>query len=586
MPGSPSERDRFWAHATGFGALWGALEVTIGAYLHTVRIPFGGALLAATGAGLMAAQRQVLPVRGASLATGMVTALCKTASPGGVLVGPMAGILTEAALFEAALLFAPRSLVSAAAGGFLAVTWAGLQKILVQFLFYGSTLLELYLAILRKAGEWAGLPDGAGVWAVGAFVGVLGGTGAVVAVAGGRYGRAALRSMALPEVGPTTDPVGRESVVSSPGKPQGGGGLRVWMTILALACIGALVTDSTPGSVVALSVWLTVQALVDRVSFRRLWMPGFWGISLAFALASGLLLGEPDLELAGVELSTSGFEAGVRLLVRGALVFGISCWATRAMASAGILRLAERAGAGRLGLAVTVALGLLPELADRIRDPATPRGRGPGLVAVAVRLAERLARRRDPGCPIVAAVVGPPGSGKTSTMNDLVERLRSRGLRVGGVTQPAIAADGIRTGYRLRDAGSGEEREFARRAGAGRPGFLFDEDGWTWAARRIREARLSADAVIVDELGRIESEGGGHLPAIIEPLAGEQARIRILAIREDRLASVSARVGRPYRVVSAGCNRATLDDLERFVVSFCAGSPEPERPLPEVRTEP
>jgi len=184
----------FWATAAAFGALWGTVEITLGSFLHTLKLPFSGALLASLGAALLVAQRQVAPARGLSVATACIAALCKSLSPGGVILGPMLGIGVEGLLVELALLASPKFVGSAALGGMLAAVWAVFQKVLVQFLLYGATAVELYGAVLKKAGEWLGHAD-AGWWIAAALVGVLALIGAVGGLLGWRVGRDAAREL-------------------------------------------------------------------------------------------------------------------------------------------------------------------------------------------------------------------------------------------------------------------------------------------------------------------------------------------------------------------------------------------------------
>lgn len=183
---------RFWAQVAAFGAAWGAFEITLGATLHAFRIPFAGIALSALGAALLVAQRQLLPDRGASVATAAVAALCKSVSPDGLVFGPMVAMLVEGLLVEAVLLAAPRALLLAALAGALCAVWSAFQKLLTQVVFFGSDVLELYLAALRTAGRAFGIPSGAG-WAVlGAFCLLV----LLVGAAGGLFGRAVGREAA------------------------------------------------------------------------------------------------------------------------------------------------------------------------------------------------------------------------------------------------------------------------------------------------------------------------------------------------------------------------------------------------------
>ncbi len=177
-------RARFWAQAASFGALWGGVEITLGAFIHTMRIPFSGVLLAAFGAAILVAQRQIVPMRGLSLATGAVAALCKSMSPGGVILGPMVGILSEAMAVEFALLFAPRARVGALLAGCLAASVTVLHQVLSLWVYYGGRILDLLFEAVSKVGQLGGTGTDAGWWAVG----LLGNLIIAVGAAGGLLG--------------------------------------------------------------------------------------------------------------------------------------------------------------------------------------------------------------------------------------------------------------------------------------------------------------------------------------------------------------------------------------------------------------
>jgi hypothetical protein len=176
-------RIRFWSHAAAFGALWGAIEITLGSFIHALHIPFSSALLAAVGAVVLVAQRRLLQVRGLTLATAVVAAVCKSISPGGIILGPMIAILLEGVLLELSLSMMPRSPVSAAVGGSLAALWCALQKLIAQLVLFGATVIDLYLALARRSFDWMGLPLEYGWWAVGALLAavvLVGATGGLI----------------------------------------------------------------------------------------------------------------------------------------------------------------------------------------------------------------------------------------------------------------------------------------------------------------------------------------------------------------------------------------------------------------------
>ena len=327
--------------------------------------------------------------------------------------------------------------------------------------------------------------------------------------------------------------------------------------LTALACVAVQFPGSLLLSGLALALWLAVLLVYDRASLARLWLPRFWLMTLLFALGSGLLLGRRSAGgLTGV-ISVEGLQAGLLMVLRGAFVFALASWASRALAGGALERVFGKVGLARLGAALSVAMSLLPELEQHLQQARRRSFGGAGrrlrslrrsvvnLVAQTARLADTLAspaRRRR----VVAAVIGPPGSGKTTLLGKLVAELAGRGVGVGGVLQPAQREDRRTLGYALRALPGGEEQPLARAratAPAGGLGFEFDPAAWTWARSRIGEARRGSPIVVVDELGKLEAAGQGHMPALLEEISGESPGVLLLAVRADCAGAVAERLG-------------------------------------------
>lgn len=185
----------FWAHVAAFGALWGSLEITVGSFLHSLRFPFSGVIMASLGVTLLIAARQIMPRRGVSLATGIIAALCKSISPGGIILGPMVGITLEATLVEIALLALPQARASAILAGSLCALLAAFQKLIAQTIYYGSGIFTLYLSALRRARNWLGLYPTAGWWALAIALGIILALGISAGLIGHSIGRQVLRRL-------------------------------------------------------------------------------------------------------------------------------------------------------------------------------------------------------------------------------------------------------------------------------------------------------------------------------------------------------------------------------------------------------
>ncbi len=188
---------RFWGYAATFGALWGAVEITVGSFLHTIKLPFSGVMLAGVGAALLLALRSLLPVRGVVITAGVVCAGIKLLSPSGAVIGPMVAILVESILVETVLLPTGANAVSGAISGVFASFWAVAQKLITQTLFFGMPVMGIYKGVLQQAERMLHLPASGGAWVAGGFLCIVALVGAILGTTGALVGRSTRRQMAM-----------------------------------------------------------------------------------------------------------------------------------------------------------------------------------------------------------------------------------------------------------------------------------------------------------------------------------------------------------------------------------------------------
>lgn len=187
---------RFWGYAGTFGALWGAMEITVGSFLHAVKLPLSGVVLAGGGAALLLVLRSLLPARGVVLAAGLVCAGVKLLSPAGAVIGPMAAIVVESALVEMTLAPAGANPASGALSGIIVALWAVAQKLITQTIVYGTPVIGIYVGVLRQAEKLLHLPPSRGAWLAGGFLGIVALVGALLGATGALVGRATRAQLA------------------------------------------------------------------------------------------------------------------------------------------------------------------------------------------------------------------------------------------------------------------------------------------------------------------------------------------------------------------------------------------------------
>ncbi|HID87856.1 MAG TPA: hypothetical protein EYP55_10855 [Anaerolineae bacterium] len=147
-----------------FGAIWGALEMTLGSYLHVIIPPpatpliGAGTIMTAIGMVVALIGRLFVPKAGSVLMIGVVTAMLKALSIGGVKLSPMIAIIIECLLAEAGLLLAGRpSRWGFVLAGSLAVLWTFFHKFLASYVFLGRGIYEVYVGMLRKGAQLLGV---------------------------------------------------------------------------------------------------------------------------------------------------------------------------------------------------------------------------------------------------------------------------------------------------------------------------------------------------------------------------------------------------------------------------------------------
>lgn len=166
-----SYKVRDWATIGIFGALWGAVEMTLGTSLNVIFPSFSntffkGVVLGGIGVAVALTGRFFVPRRGSVAMIGLVTALLKLLSPGGSKIGPFVAILMESVLMEIALILqtdadgAPKRWAFIL-GGALAIAWNFPHKFIMMRIMYGKGLNAVYTKLAQDGSQILGLEPSA-----------------------------------------------------------------------------------------------------------------------------------------------------------------------------------------------------------------------------------------------------------------------------------------------------------------------------------------------------------------------------------------------------------------------------------------
>ena len=425
------DRTAAWAVVAAVAGLWGAVEVTLGGFLHTIRMPMVGLVMGAGQVAYLAATRRLArrtawaaahggSCRGFVAAVSVVAAGVKAMVPAGALVSPAAAIVVQGLLMELAYLVLPEMLASVA-GGALAMMWSLIQTVVSQVVLFGWTVFDVYDGLFHAVDGVVG--GGASGWMVVAVLVLFASVGPLAGWWGTRLGRRVLeRGMAQDHVaqdgdaeldwsdpgeqercvpndttgdgrrldgvvfdgsvtGPNGDAAGGESakqerpdrVQSDHDKPGGDAGTwRGWaVAVVCALAIGLAMTGRAALAGVGLGAAILVALWYDPSVLRRFAHLRLWLVLGVFAALGGFFLSRSSD--VGSRWQVGGTVA-LAMMGRAVTFLLVAVLAARHLSMDWMARAARRLGlsrwsmARRLGTAVVEAWVLVPEAIFRIRQ--------------------------------------------------------------------------------------------------------------------------------------------------------------------------------------------------------------------------
>jgi nucleoside-triphosphatase len=105
-------------------------------------------------------------------------------------------------------------------------------------------------------------------------------------------------------------------------------------------------------------------------------------------------------------------------------------------------------------------------------------------------------------------ISGPPASGKSTLVLKLIEFLKNKGKKIGGIVSPEVRERGIRVGFKIVDLLSLKEKVFASinyktKYKVGKY-FVNVEYFEEIAIPALEMAEKECDVIVIDEIGKME----------------------------------------------------------------------------------
>lgn len=354
-----------WLKAAVAGGLWASVEIIVGSFLHNIRIPFAGGVLASFGVILMIAFYRMWPEKGLLWRAGLICALMKSISPSAIILGPMIGILSEAILLDLFIRLLGKSLPAMMFAGGVAVTAAFAQKILNILVVYGMSLVKVYLNLIDYAAKQIGLTH-ANPWVlILILAGIYFLMGLAAAIAGYLIGRRSLE-LQPDELSPQLN-AGRRLFMEN--EKQYYSAFLLFLNLLAI-----------PGGIILMNTipfYITVPVCAGYIIFclvyypillRRLKNPFLWVQFVIIIVLSGLFW-KSDHELNGI-FDLASLQAGVEMSFRAILVISGFTGISSELRSPLVRAFLFRRGLRQVYSAVSLAFQALPSM---LEDAIKPR---------------------------------------------------------------------------------------------------------------------------------------------------------------------------------------------------------------------
>lgn len=361
----PMTKDDLWLKAALVGGLWASIEIVIGSFLHNLRIPFAGSILAAQGTILLIAYFQVWPQKGLIWRAGLICALMKSASPSSVILGPMIGILLEAIIIELSVLFLGKNLLAYIAGGALSVLSALVHKIAGLLILYGSDIIVLYLKLYDFALDQVQIRNNDPVYLLLILVALYSVIGAMTAVAGYKIGKSAPFAVSstefLPDnfIPPRLTP---EIMRNRYSKYL----LFLHFFIIPAGLLYYPVLARTT-AVIAVGTYAGFCFLWYPGILKRLLKPVFWLHLMALMLLSAFFWDPGEGKAYGFH--PGGLTAGIDMCLRAIFVVVAFSSLSKELSNPWVGKLLNRYGFNRYRMALAMAFGILPHVIGSLPRP-------------------------------------------------------------------------------------------------------------------------------------------------------------------------------------------------------------------------
>lgn len=527
-----------WIKASIMGTIWAASEIVLGSFLHNLKVPFSGNILTAIGLVILISMSYKWTERGLFWRAGLICALMKTMSPSAVIFGPMIAIIAESLILELFTRLSGRTYAGYILGAVVAMSWNLFQKIINYIIFYGASIVDVYVDLLKLAQRQLNINADL-VWLpIIVLLIVYALFGLLAAVTGIRLGRRMLR-----------EPVRfTRSAIKEPATEVAGRSGRQfnysvgWLILNLILIIFSFFLLNKAHWIVwslTITVIIIIWSLRYRRAFRQLSKPGFWIFFVVITLITAFVFTRAQ---SGENMLQKGLLTGFQMNFRAALIItGFSVLGTE-LYNPVIRNFFLRTSFRNLPLALELSAESLPSFIANIPDFKTLIKNPVSIFYQVISQAESRFTEIKSGTSSlrkIFIVTGAVGDGKTTFIRNLTGVFRGNGIKSGGVLSERVMNGGHVTGYDLVNIKTGQREVLLRENGECGTASIGRYSICMAAVERGNNILMSLvherdTIVVVDEVGLLELRDEGWAGSL-EKLVKTSRNHLILAVRNTFL---------------------------------------------------
>ncbi len=533
--------DSRWMKAAVIGSIWAAIEIIAGSFLHNLRIPFAGTILAGSSVFILTAFMQYWDDRFIIIRAGIICALMKSVSPSAIIMGPMIGILAEAFILESSRLILGKHLIAYIIGGALAVLWTLVQKILNLLILYGFDLIKvaesLYDFLVIKTGI-GGLNPWYLIAAVSSIYLLF---GAVVAAEGYRQGRKVI----------STKKKEKDFLIEKNNNKRffeirNDQNYSLWLlALITIIVVAVLFLLNQQYYIVSLPLGILFVLFIMlryKHSVRRLKKPAIWIQFGVITLIAAFLW---EWVSTGQYFSVRGLTVGLEMSFRAMIIIFGFAGISSELRNPLIKGLLFNYGFYRLYMSLSISfsalptvISSLPQFKNMYRQRKYILSEIFGQADILLDYFEKSTQVRDN----IFVITGDLHQGKTTFVKQLTKELKNEGYGIKGFFSVGEFKNDKRYRFKLENAETGDTAVLATREK--RPGwnafksYWFNPETIKKGNKIIEEAtEENPDLLIVDEVGPMELQHKGWYESL--KIAAEHTEIiQIWVVRKNKLNQV------------------------------------------------